>query len=84
MISFNPISWIKSLLFSNYVGGFVRSAILIMSGFLVSKGIANQDQANQLSALLTEILPGVLSAILAYGASIVNKKVVVPEVPKAK
>lgn len=84
MISLNPIKWLQSLLFSNYVGGFVRTALAILSGWLVSKGVATDQQASELSKLLTEILPGVMSALLAYGASVVNKQTAVPEVPLKK
>lgn len=66
--------WITKLLLSNYVGGFIRTALAALSGFLVAKGLANAEQAENLTRAILDILPNLVPIIVAYASSVANKK----------
>ena len=67
-------NWIKKLLLSNYLGGFIRTALAGLSGFLIAKGIANPEQAENLTKAIMDMLPNLVPIIVAYVSSIMNKK----------
>jgi membrane protein DedA with SNARE-associated domain len=65
---------ISKLFLSNYIGGFVRTALAALSGYLIAKGIATAEQAETLNKALLDILPNIVPLIVAYISSILNKK----------
>ena len=68
-------NWLKKLLLSNYVGGFIRTALATLGGYLVAKGIATAEQAESLSKAILDILPNLVPIIVAFISSMLNKKI---------
>lgn len=68
-------NWLKRLLLSNYIGGFIRTALAALGGYLVAKGIATAEQAETLSKAILDILPNLIPIFSAWLFSIINKKI---------
>lgn len=76
----NPLNWIKDLLVSDYVGGFLRHAVTFIGSYLTTKGLGDvqyiNDWVEATVKLLTDpqFIAGIVALVSSYGASIVNKK----------
>ena len=68
-------NWLKKILLSNYIGGFIRTALAAFGGYLVAKGIASQEQADTLIKAILDMLPNLIPLIVAYASSVINKKI---------
>lgn len=75
----NPLSWIKDLLFSNYVGGFIRHGLTWFGGMMVSIGWATPEHMEGVTGSLgdwllsPEFMGGVMT-VIGVVASVKNKK----------
>lgn len=67
-------SWLKKLLLSNYIGGFIRTALAALGGYLVARGIATAEQAESLAKAILDIIPNLVPIIVAYLSSFANKQ----------
>lgn len=76
--SINPVNWIKKILVSDYVGGAIRHALTFIGGWLVAKGLATPEvadqAANSILKLLTseQFIGGIIGAV-GYFSSVKNK-----------
>lgn len=76
------LDWIKQKLaqflnatfLSKYIGSIVRTAFAALGGFLVAKGVIKDSAAvDQLAQPTIEIILGVVSWLIAQGASFAEK-----------
>jgi hypothetical protein len=77
--SINPVNWVKKLLVSDYVGGLIRHGLTFLGGWLVAKGLAAPEVADQATNALLKLLTdekfiGGLISVFGIVASAANKK----------
>lgn len=76
----NPLNWIKDILVSDYVGGFLRHVVTFIGSYLATKGLGDVQYINDWTEATVKLLTdpqfvtGVVAIVSSYGASIANKK----------
>ena len=77
----NPLKWIKDILVSDYVGGFLRHTVQFIGGYLTVHSLGAESHVDGWVKAKTDLLTdpqfiaGIIASVTAYGSSIVNKKV---------
>ena len=68
------MTWIKEILLSRYLGGWVRHFLTAAAGFLVSRNIIDADIAASLVEQVFNWLLPVAVAAVGMGSSVLEKK----------
>jgi len=63
-----------NLFIGDYLGSFVRHLMTLLGGVLIAKGWANEQTVANALPQLAELVIGVVTALVAQGLSLANKK----------
>lgn len=65
---------ISDVFLGDYLGSIVRHVMTLVGGFLIARGLATESAVAQALPEMVELVIGVVTALVAQGLSLANKK----------